>query len=119
MIEKPNFWSSWAVAMYSWVCASTPAVTRTMTRCVRPSRSATSATRSISWNESRMIRPTPSVTARSISSRLLLLPWKPTRAMSNPARSATASSPPEQTSRESPSSATHRATVVQRNALPA
>ena len=32
VIEKPNFWSSWAVAMYSWVCASTPAVTRTMTR---------------------------------------------------------------------------------------
>ena len=119
MIEKPNFWSSWAVAMYSWVWASTPAVTRTMTRWVRPSRSATSATRSISWKESRMIRPTPSVTARSISSTLLLLPWKPTRAMSKPARSATLSSPPEQTSRLSPSSATHRATVVQRNALPA
>ena len=31
VIEKPNFWSSWAVAMYSWVCASTPAVTRTIT----------------------------------------------------------------------------------------
>ena len=24
--EKPNFWSSWAVAMNSWVCASTPTV---------------------------------------------------------------------------------------------
>ena len=32
VIEKPNFWSSCAVAMYSWVCASTPAVTRTITR---------------------------------------------------------------------------------------
>ena len=31
VIEKPNFWSSCAVAMYSWVCASTPAVTRIMT----------------------------------------------------------------------------------------
>jgi len=31
VIEKPNFWSSWAVAMYSWVCASTPAVTRIIT----------------------------------------------------------------------------------------
>ena len=27
--EKPNFWSSCAVAMNSWVCASTPVVTRT------------------------------------------------------------------------------------------
>ena len=34
LIEKPNFWSSWAVAMYSCVCASTPAVTRTITRAV-------------------------------------------------------------------------------------
>ena len=34
VIEKPNFWSSCAVAMYSWVCASTPAVTRTITRAV-------------------------------------------------------------------------------------
>ena len=31
VIEKPNFWSSWAVAMYSCVWASTPAVTRTST----------------------------------------------------------------------------------------
>ena len=38
VIEKPNFWSSCAVAMYSWVCASTPAVTRTITRAVRPAR---------------------------------------------------------------------------------
>ncbi len=29
--EKPNFWSSCAVAMNSWVCASTPVVTRTST----------------------------------------------------------------------------------------
>ena len=34
VIEKPNFWSSCAVAMYSWVCASTPAVTRTITGAV-------------------------------------------------------------------------------------
>ncbi len=119
MIEKPNFWSSWAVAMYSWVWASTPAVTRTRTRCVRPSRSAISASRSISWNESTMTRPTPRVTARSSSASLLLLPWNPTLAMSIPARSATASSPPVQTSRFSPSSAAHLAVAVQRNALPA
>ena len=30
--EKPNFWSSCAVATNSWVCASTPVVTRTSTR---------------------------------------------------------------------------------------
>ena len=40
-IEKPNFWSSWAVAMYSWVWASTPAVTRIITPVVRPSLPAT------------------------------------------------------------------------------
>src|SRR6478735_6380193 len=38
VIEKPNFWSSWAVAMYSCVCASTPAVTRTITRAGMPAR---------------------------------------------------------------------------------
>ncbi len=31
--DSPNFWSSWAVAMNSWVCASTPTVTRTSTGC--------------------------------------------------------------------------------------
>ena len=36
-IEKPNFWSSCEVEMYSWVCASTPAVTRTITLAVAPS----------------------------------------------------------------------------------
>ena len=67
VIEKPNFWSSWAVAMYSWVCASTPAVTRTITRAVRPARRRSAASRSISSKESTMIRPTPSSTARRSS----------------------------------------------------
>ena len=66
-----------------------------------------------------MIRPTPISTARSSSPRVLLLPWKPIRAAGKPARSATVSSPPLQTSRDSPSSATQRAVVVHRNALPA
>ena len=35
--EKPNFWSSCAVAMNSWVCASTPTVTRIITSCTTPS----------------------------------------------------------------------------------
>ena len=57
--EKPNFWSSWAVAMNSWVCASTPTVTRTITGARTPSSAAIAATRSISSNESTTIRPTP------------------------------------------------------------
>ena len=75
VIEKPNFWSSWAVAMYSWVCASTPAVTRTITPAVTPSSAVSLASRSISWKESTMIRPTPASTARRSSAVVLLLPW--------------------------------------------
>ena len=48
---------------------------------------------------------------RPISASLLLLPCKPIRSAGNPARSATASSPPVQMSRLSPSSATQRATA--------
>ena len=63
VIEKPNFWSSWAVAMYSWVCASTPAVTRTITRAVSAELAGRAcASRSISSKESTMIRPTPAST---------------------------------------------------------
>ena len=62
-MEKPNFWSSWAVAMYSWVCASTPVVTRTITRGRTPSSAASAPSRAISSKESTMIRPTPAVQA--------------------------------------------------------
>ena len=55
-----------------------------------------------------MIRPTPTSTARSSSATLLLLPWKPIRARVEAGRSATASSPPVQTSRLRPSSAIQR-----------
>jgi hypothetical protein len=105
--------------MNSCVCASTPTVTRTITGAVTPRPAATAATRSISWKESRTIRPTPYSRAARISSTDLLLPWKPIRSPGKPARRATASSPPVQTSRWSPSSATQRATAVQRNAFPA
>jgi hypothetical protein len=47
-IENPNFWSSCAVAMYSWVCASTPTVVRTITRCRTPWIAATAASRATS-----------------------------------------------------------------------
>jgi hypothetical protein len=66
-----------------------------------------------------MIRPTPASTARVSSDTDLLLPWKPIRSGGMPADSATASSPPEHTSRCSPSSAMTRTTARHRNALPA
>src|SRR5690606_37838480 len=75
--------------------------------------------RSISWKESSTIRPTPASRAAASSAVDLLLPWKPIRSGGNPAASATASSPPVQTSRFSPSSAMIRATARHRNALPA
>ncbi len=77
------------------------------------------ATRTISWKESSTIRPTPARTARSISSGDLLLPWKAMRSAGIPAESAVASSPPEHTSRFSPSSSSHRTTARDRKALPA
>jgi hypothetical protein len=49
----------------------------------------------------------------------LLLPWKPIRWPGTPDRTATASSPPVQTSRLSPSSITQPATARHRKALPA
>lgn len=64
---RPNFWSSCAVAMNSWVCASTPTVTRICTRCRLPCFLASAATRAISWKESSTMRPTSADTARSIS----------------------------------------------------
>ena len=65
VIERPNFWSSCAVAMYSWVWASTPSGhadhhPRGDTRDPR----RPPASRSISTNESTMIRPTPASSAR-------------------------------------------------------
>ncbi len=65
------------------------------------------------------MRPTPTSTARTSSATLLLLPWKPILAGSKPARSATASSPPVQTSRLRPSSAIQRTVCRDKKALPA
>ena len=71
--EKPNFWSSCAVAMNSWVCASTPTVTRTSTRGRTPRSRASAVSRSISSNESTMIRPTPASSARASSDDRLVV----------------------------------------------
>ncbi len=116
---KPNFWSSCAVAMNSWVWASTPTVTRTMTSTTTPRSRAMASSRAISWNESSTTRPTPASTAATSSAYDLLLPCNAIRPTGKPARSAMASSPPLQTSSERPSAATQRATSVQRKALAA
>ena len=92
---------------------------RSRTACTVPAARAASATRSSSTTLSRTIAPTPSATLRSISARLLLLPWNPRRAGSTPAASATASSPPLHTSMLRPAAVIQRAISVQRNALPA
>lgn len=65
------------------------------------------------------MRPTPASMARVISATDLLLPWKAMRSAGISAASAVASSPPEQTSRLSPSSLSHFTTALERNALPA
>ena len=119
--ETPNFWSSCAVARNSCVERVHAAVHaephgaargRRVPRHPRPARSRCSL--------SMMIAPTPARDGRARSRRRdLLLPWKPMRAGSAPAASATASSPPVQTSTASPASVTQRTTAAERNALPA
>ena len=98
-MEKPNFWSSWAVAMNSWVCASTPAVTRTMT-----GRDA--ALRGDARRPGRSPRrvdddPADAGVERARGSRRRTCCCRAGRSApaGTPARSATASSPPVQTSR--------------------
>ena len=95
----PNFWSSRAVARYSWVEACTPLL------IAQPHRAAPGRARRRHRRRGRSrrrcrerSRPRRHATARSISARLLLLPCIPRRAGSTPAASATASSPPLQTS---------------------
>jgi hypothetical protein len=105
--------------MYSWVCASTPTVTRIITRGRAPRSRAIAVSRSISSNESTTIRPTPASTARVSSGTDLLLPCRPIRSAGIPAASATRSSPLVQTSRCRPSSARMRTTALHRKDLPA
>ena len=63
--EKPNFWSSCAVAMNSWVCASTPTVTPDHhAGTVRRARGPRASSRSISCSESSTMCPTPAVDRR-------------------------------------------------------
>ena len=109
--EKPNFWSSCAVAMNSWVCASTPTVARTSTR---RSYVALGGERREPLDLVEGVDddpPDPGVEGGATARRRdLLLPCSSSRSPGKPACSATASSPPVQTSRPSPSSSIHRAT---------
>ena len=121
--EKPNFWSSCAVAMNSWVCASMPTVVRMSSGTGDPPAAtrawASGTRRSISSNESTTTWPMPASTASRSSTSDLLLPCSAIRSAGKPAASATASSLPLQASRCSPSSAIQRATCPHRNALEA
>ena len=104
---NPNFESSCPVRTNSWVWASTPGVTRTSTAGpgVAPPRPLTRPPRrSISSKESTTILPTPVSTARASSASDLLLPCMTIRAGGTPARRATYSSPPVETSRHIPAS---------------
>ena len=119
--EKPNFWSSWAVAMNSWVCASTPTVTRTSTAWRAPvgRRDVVQAARSRS-HESTTIRPDPGGDGPAqLGDRLVVavhadpLGREASGAGRPPARRPCSTSGPR------PSSASQRAIVVHRNAFPA
>ena len=85
VIEKPNFWSSWAVAMYSWVCASTR-------RSPAPSPArrtpSSAATRGQPLDLVERVDDDPADARarapRRSSASDLLLPWKPIRAGSKP-----------------------------------
>ncbi|COY67860.1 Uncharacterised protein [Mycobacterium tuberculosis] len=101
------------------MCASTPTVRRTRTSWTIPASPAMASRRSISVIESTTIWPTPALTAAVNSETDLLLPCKVIRSGGKLACSATANSPPVQTSRQSPSSLIHRATSLHRNALAA
>ncbi len=117
--EKPNFWSSCAVAMNSCVVASTPVVTRTRTFGVTAASSARKASLAISSNESATTWPMPAPTARASSPWALLLPCMVICRGGTPADSATSSSPPVHTSTPSPSELTQRSIARQQNAFAA
>ena len=117
--DSPNFWSSWAVEMNSWVCASTPTVTRTSTSWTTPASRAMASSRSISIIESSTTWAMPALTAAVSSATDLLLPCNAIRSGGKSACSATASSPPVQTSSDRPSSSIQRAISLDRNALAA
>ena len=120
--EKPNFWSSCAVAMYSWVCASTPTVTRTITcgRGVALRGQRWPAARSRRW-ESTTIRPTPASSARRSSASRLVVAVEPDprRVEAGPQRDAPARRRCTRRGRSPSSRDPAQRPSMHRNALPA
>ena len=99
-----------------------PGVTRTRTLGngpPGPRRPDNRASRSISSKESTTILPTPAPNAASSSASDLLLPCRTSRSAGTPAASATASSPPVDTSMQQPSSWARAAMALQRKAFDA
>ncbi len=97
---KPNFERSVPVSMNSWVCASTPGVTRTSTSGGSPRATRRAARAGRARRRSRRRSARRRRRARPASSASdLLLPWKTIRSGGKPACSATCSSPPVATSR--------------------
>ena len=116
-IENPNFTSSCAVAIDSWVCAEIPGVSRSKTDCRFPNFPAIALIRSISIRESATIYRTPQFIASVISSNDLLFPCSSIRSGGNFAARATANSPPVQTSIFNPSSINHLHVAIEVKAL--
>jgi hypothetical protein len=116
--ESPNFWSSWAVAMNSWVWASTPTVpapARAGRR--RPARGIGDPDDLVEGVQhdpahAGMHRPLDLGHRLVVSVQQDPLGW-------HPARSATSSSPPDAASMPRPSSCTQRATAPLMKALAA
>ena len=119
--EKPNFWSSCAVAMNSWVCASTPTVTRTSTGATTPSSAATAgdAVDLVEGVDDDPARRRASSAARDLG--VATCCCRASRSAPPGRRRAARRRARRRCRRRGcrPSSATQRATAVQRNALPA
>ena len=114
---KPNLESTWPVITYSWVWASTPGVTRTITRVGRPSSAWSASSRRISSKES-----TTTSHAEVVGPGQLRRPTCCCRGgrggpAGTPAARATCSSPPVATSTCMPSSWARRAMARHRNAF--
>ncbi|RPK33839.1 hypothetical protein EES37_30175 [Streptomyces sp. ADI91-18] len=116
--DRPNFWPSVPVRIFSWPPAVMPGTTRTITFC-EPPVPTIAASRAISDGPSMTMRPTPSRSAASMSCGDFALPCRTMRSGGKPAVTASSSSPAEHTSSPRPSSSTQRTIARDRNALAA
>ena len=105
---KPNLESICPVRINSCVCASTPGFILNDTLAFFPSADAIAESILSSSILSKTIQCTSLSSAILSSCSVLLLPWKYTLSIGKPALIAVKSSPPETTSRPSPSCAAIR-----------